>query len=94
MTRCHAGRREAWNDDCATHLPATRPTQSGETPPRPSPEKLGTQLPDAGIARTRYLAELAAADITRQGFELGVIENVEEFGADLEPHRLLDVGPF
>lgn len=86
MTRCHAG-------DCATQLPATTPAQSGETP-WPLPVEPGTQLPNARIARGRHLAELTAADITARVLELGVIENIEEFGADLDPHRLLDGGPF
>ena len=61
---------------------------------RMSPNELRADLPDARIARTGHPAEVAAVDITTRVVELGVVENVKELSANLEPHRLPDVGPF
>jgi len=40
-------------------------------------------LADPGVARRRDLAELAAADISGRVVEQGVIEDIKEFGSDL-----------
>jgi len=50
------------------------------------PDKLPTELPDTRITRVRDISEVAAADVAARIHELRVVENVEEFGANLERH--------
>src|ERR1700680_1052124 len=83
MTRCHA--------DCGQTCDKVHAVRRNHTP---LPVEPSTELPDARIARTRHLAELTAAEITARVFELRVIENVKKFRADLESHRLPDIGSF
>jgi hypothetical protein len=57
---------------------------------RASPDELRTDLPDARITRIRDISEAAAADVPARIRELCVVENVEEFAANLERHRFLN----
>jgi hypothetical protein len=51
-----------------------------------SPNELRTHLADARIAGICDIAEAAAADVPARIHELRVVENVEEFAANLERH--------
>src|SRR5215472_3615039 len=50
------------------------------------PDELRTELPNARITRVGDISEAAAADVPARIRELRVVENVEEFGANLERH--------
>ena len=53
------------------------------------PNELRTKLPNTRRPRIRYISEVAAADVSARVCELRMVENVEEFGANLEIHRFL-----
>src|SRR5882762_618336 len=57
------------------------------------PVKFHTELPDTGIPRASHHAECAVSKIPIRVHELGVIEDVEEFGSDFERHSLSDHRP-
>ena len=52
-----------------------------------SPDEFCTDLPNARITRIRDISEAVAADVPARIHELRVVENVEEFAANLEKHR-------
>jgi len=54
------------------------------------PDELRAELPDAWIPRIRDVSEAAAADVPARIHELCVVENVEEFSANLERHGFLN----
>jgi len=51
-----------------------------------SPDELRTDLSNARIAGIRDISEAAAADVPARIRELCMVENVEEFAANLERH--------
>jgi len=57
------------------------------------PVKFHTELPDTGIPRASHHAECAVSKIPIRVHELGVIEDVEEFGSHFERHSLSDHRP-
>ena len=54
------------------------------------PDELRAELPDAWITRICDISEAAAADVAARIRELRVVENIEEFGANLERHGFLN----
>lgn len=50
------------------------------------PNELRTELSDARSSRIGDISEAAAADVPTRIHELRMVENVEEFGANLERH--------
>ena len=53
------------------------------------PNELRTELSDARITGPGNISETRAADIPTRILELRVVEDVEEFSANLEIHRFL-----
>src|SRR6476661_2426472 len=56
------------------------------------PVELGADLPDTGSRGAAHQAESAAADVAARVVELRVVEDVEEFSANLESHGFGDSG--
>ena len=69
-------------------------TTSSEAARNNLENKLEAQLPDARITRTGDHAEIAAAEVAAWIVELRVIEGIEEFGAEFERHRFINVREF
>lgn len=55
-----------------------------------SPDKFRTDLTDAGIAGTRNVTEICAANVSGRIVKLRVVEDVEEFTSNLEVHRFIE----
>lgn len=55
-----------------------------------SPDKLRTDLPNARVAGTGDVAEVAVADVSGRVVKLRMIEDVEEFTSNLEVHCFID----
>ena len=54
------------------------------------PNELRTELSDARSSRIRDISEAAAANVPARIHELRVVEDVEEFGTNLERHGFLN----
>ena len=59
-----------------------------------SPIELRAELADARVARAGHLAELTAAKVPIRIIELGMIEDVEKFGAYFKRDGFFDSGSF